>query len=130
MTITEYIKERVEEHYVYKVIYLIAWKYAIVKEKDPFNGEWEMGNNGPKAIKYEDIEMTKEVKKYIDFTLEKTNRLKYTEFVHAYFNTYPAITTDRFCYFDIVKKAKEYKEYLKENKKKEYKEIVKEPRQE
>jgi hypothetical protein len=127
MTITKYIKEKVEDHYVYKVIYLTAWKYAIVKGKDPFNGEWEISNHGPKAVKYEDIEINKDIKKYIDFVLEKAKRLKYTEFVNAYFSTYPALTTDRFCYFDIVKKAKEYKEYLKENKKDYLKEVLKEP---
>lgn len=54
------------------------------------------------------IELTEEEQKYLDFVLEKIDRLKYTNFIHLCFSTYPYHVSKKNEKVDLVSLAKEY----------------------
>lgn len=55
------------------------------------------------------VNVSDEVKIVLDFVIEKTYRLNWTEFINLIYSTYPVVTQHRYTYFDLVKLAKEYK---------------------
>lgn len=55
------------------------------------------------------VNVSDEVKTVLDFVIEKTYKLNWTEFINLIYSTYPVVTQPRYTYFDLVKLAKEYK---------------------
>lgn len=55
------------------------------------------------------VNLSEDVKVVLDFVIEKTCRLNWTEFINLIYSTYPVVTQPRYTYFDLVKLAKEYK---------------------
>lgn len=55
------------------------------------------------------VEVTKDVSDILDFVIEKTSKLNWTDFIDLVYSTYPVATQLRYSYFDLVKLSKEYK---------------------
>ena len=48
------------------------------------------------------------VKDSLDHVIQETKNLSYSQFIRLVYSTYPIITSDRYTYIDLPKKAKEY----------------------
>ena len=55
------------------------------------------------------INVSKDVSDILDFVIEKTSKLNWTDFINLIYSTYPVATQPRYSYFDLVKLSKEYK---------------------
>ncbi len=109
------------------VLYLIDWKYAIEYNEyltniswTYFNGRFEFDNSLKIYLSddykcYEnDVYLSNNVIIVIEFIIEKLNHMKYHEFKHLVYCTYPVIHQSYVENIDLVKSAIEYDEYKKE----------------
>ncbi len=55
------------------------------------------------------VDLTEDVSDILDFVIEKTSKLNWTDFIDLVYSTYPVATQPRYSYFDLVKLSKEYK---------------------
>ncbi len=53
-------------------------------------------------------EVTSDEKSSLDHVIQETKNLSYSQFIRLVYSTYPIITSDRFTYIDLTKKAEEY----------------------
>ncbi len=60
--------------------------------------------------------LSEKIMKYIDYVLEYTDNLDGEDFMKVVYSTYPIRTTKRYCNLDLVGKAKEFRELLKNKK--------------
>ncbi len=112
------VQKSVHKELVLKAAYLIDWKHTLIFGTQLTNAVWHKNgsilplgfNDSWLDTPYEDIEFNSEQQKVIKFVLGKEKRMKYTEFTHLMFSTYPAIYTERFCDIDMISSAVKYKE--------------------
>lgn len=111
-----------------KILYLIDWKTCIEHGTQLTQLEWTNGNFGitcdhnlslaydlATRIKKSILDLNTSDTNIINFILEKTYRMKYTDFAHLVQCTYPMIFSEKYEVLDLVKYANEYKIYKKEN---------------
>ncbi len=55
--------------------------------------------------------LTLEEKGSLDHVIEKTKDLNWGEFIRLVYSTFPILTSERYTYLDLIKKAKEYAQY-------------------
>ena len=133
--------KKIPKEIIVKAVFLIEWKYVLVNKKRLFNSFNWVKKNGYFDIKYkkksnilnkEDnlsflidfiepknidyysfIEMNifRELIQYIDFILEKYERLKYTGFSHLFASTYPYIYSEYNQKINLVKLMEKYSNY-------------------
>jgi hypothetical protein len=114
-----------------KILYLIDWKACIVYGKQCTQLEWTNSNYGPtcdrnlglsydlatRVKKYErnsNQELSTAITTIIDFIIEKTEHMKYTDFAHLVHSTYPMVTSEKYQVLNLPELAKEYNIYKKE----------------
>ena len=130
--------KKIPKEIIVKAVFLIEWKYVLVNKKRLFNSFNWIKKNGyfdikykkklnilnkednlsflidfiePKNIDYSSfIEMNifRELIQYIDFILEKYERLKYTGFSHLFVSTYPYIYSEYNQKINLVKLMEDY----------------------
>ena len=111
-------------HIIYKIIFLIEWKYVLVNNKLLFEDLIWYKNSYGFQIKNNDLikiieileaknEIDSNFKYYIDFILEKYNRLTYNHFTSLYISIYPYIFSKENVDIDLLKCKKDYKKMLK-----------------
>lgn len=130
--------KKIPKEIIVKAVFLIEWKYVLVNKKRLFNSFNWVKKNGyfdikykkklnilnkednlsflidfiePKNIDYSSfIEMNifRELIQYIDFILEKYERLKYTGFSHLFVSTYPYIYSEYNQKVNLVKLMEKY----------------------
>lgn len=133
--------KKIPKEIIVKAVFLIEWKYVLVNKKRLFNSFNWVKKNGYFDIKYkkksnilnkEDnlsflidfiepknidyysfIEMNifRELIQYIDFILEKYERLKYTGFSNLFVSTYPYIYSEYNQKINLVKLMEKYSNY-------------------
>lgn len=133
--------KKIPKEIIVKAVFLIEWKYVLVNKKRLFNSFNWVKKNGyfdikykkklnilnkednlsflidfiePKNIDYSSfIEMNifRELIQYIDFILEKYERLKYTGFSNLFVSTYPYIYSEYNEKINLVKLMEDYSEY-------------------
>ena len=62
---------------------------------------------GMKQIQYHP-EITKEEASSIDHVIESAKKLNWDQFIRLIYSTYPIISSEKYTYLDLSKKAKEY----------------------
>lgn len=130
--------KKIPKEIIVKAVFLIEWKYVLVNKKRLFNSFNWVKKNGyfdikykkklnilnkednlsflidfiePKNIDYSSfIEMNifRELIQYIDFILEKYERLKYTGFSNLFVSTYPYIYSEYNQKVNLVKLMEKY----------------------
>lgn len=133
--------KKIPKEIIVKAVFLIEWKYVLVNKKRLFNSFNWVKKNGyfdikykkklnilnkednlsflidfiePKNIDYSSfIEMNifRELIQYIDFILEKYERLKYTGFSNLFVSTYPYIYSEYNQKVNLVKLMEDYSDY-------------------
>ena len=133
--------KKIPKEIIVKAVFLIEWKYVLVNKKRLFNSFNWIKKNGYFDIKYkkksnilnkEDnlsflidfiepknidyysfIEMNifRELIQYIDFILEKYERLKYTGFSNLFVSTYPYIYSEYNQKINLVKLMEDYSKH-------------------
>lgn len=133
--------KKIPKEIIVKAVFLIEWKYVLVNKKRLFNSFNWIKKNGyfdikykkksnilnkednlsflidfiePKNIDYSSfIEMNifRELIQYIDFILEKYERLKYTGFSHLFASIYPYIYSEYNQKINLVKLMEKYSNY-------------------
>ncbi len=66
-------------------------------------------------LKNEDIDfdnLSENVTSTIDIIIEKTKRLYWKDFIDFVYSTYPIVTSERYTFLNLIKKAEEYKKEL------------------
>ena len=66
-------------------------------------------------LKNEDINfdnLSENVISTIDIIIEKTKRLYWKDFIDFVYSTYPIVTSERYTFLNLIKKAEEYKKEL------------------
>ncbi len=111
-------------HIIYKIIFLIEWKYVLVNNKLLFEDLIWFKNSYGFQIKNNDLikiietleaknEINSNFKYYIGFILEKYNRLTCNHFASLYISIYPYIFSKENIDIDLLKCKKDYKKMLK-----------------
>ena len=111
-------------HIIYKIIFLIEWKYVLVNNKLLFEDLIWYKNSYGFQIKDHDLikiietseaknEINSNFKYYIGFILEKYNRLTYNHFASLYISIYPYIFSKENIDIDLLKCKRDYKKMLK-----------------
>lgn len=113
----------VDSDYLWKIAYLMDWKFILDTERKMFNVQWYYDSNGAivenidiDKIKAKKLDLPSSYKDYLDFVLEKIDRLPSHMFINTYFSTYPIINGEKYTNLDLINSAKDYKEYLNKNK--------------
>ena len=52
--------------------------------------------------------LTDEEQEIINEVIEKTQSMRWNEFINFVYSTYPIATSERYCYIDLIQKAKDY----------------------
>ena len=72
------------------------------------------------SLKNNDIKfdnLSEDIISTINIIIEKTKNLSWEQFINFIYSTYPIVTSERYTFLDLVKKAEEYKKELEEEKK-------------
>lgn len=104
---------------IYKIVFLIEWKHVLVNDKLLFEDliwykdsyGFQIKNND--LIKMIEIleaknEINSNFKYYVDFILEKYNKLTYNGFASLYISIYPYIFSKENVDIDLLKCKKNY----------------------
>ncbi len=123
INITSYLNSNGEKE-IWKLLYLIEWKYLLVNNKRLFEGVWKYTLSGAvlqnidlRLIKSKNIEMDEKYLNYINFVLEKKERLSYTDFANMYYSTYPLMNTSKGDFINLFECRKNYIKTLSQDKK-------------
>lgn len=130
--------KKIPKEIIVKAVFLIEWKYVLINKKRLFNSFNWVKKNGYFDIKYKkksnilnkednlsfliegiepkdansssyfEISTFREVIQYIDFILEKYERLKYTGFSNLFVSTYPYIYSEYNQKVNLVKLMEKY----------------------
>lgn len=130
--------KKIPKEIIVKAVFLIEWKYVLINKKRLFNSFNWVKKNGyfdikykkksnilnkednlsflidfiePKNIDYSsfiEINIFRELIQYIDFILEKYERLKYTGFSNLFVSTYPYIYSEYNQKINLVKLMEDY----------------------
>jgi len=121
--ITSYLKSKGHKE-IWKLLYLIEWKYILVHNQRLFEGVWEYTLSGAvinkidlRLIENRNVELTEEILNFVNFVLEKKERLSYTDFANMYYSTYPLINTRKGDLINLFECRKEYIKTLSEEQK-------------
>lgn len=111
-----------------KLTYLADWRSAITYKKQITSVKWYINNYGPyiedmyKILADEKFDINQEIQqrkteKYncnreinlvVNFIIDKTQDLDSNTFSNLVFSTFPLATTPKYCYIDLIDKAKQY----------------------
>lgn len=111
-----------------KILYLIDWKACIEHGKQLTQLEWTNSNYGltgdhnlgfaydlaTRDERNSNHELSTSDTNIINFVIEKTERMKYTDLAHLVHSTYPMITSEKYQVLNLPELAKEYNIYKKE----------------